>query len=47
MSLSLDMTDAMSQANRLVLDLTVEGTENDEGPCGLWRPVLLEIITPD
>ncbi len=46
-SLSFDMTDAMSQANRLVLDLTVEGTETDEGPCGLWRPVLLEIITPD
>ncbi len=46
-SLSFDMTDALSQTNRLVLDLTVEETENGGEPRGLWRPVLLEIITPE
>lgn len=46
-AVSFDITSLLAQTNRLQIDVTV-GNQCDGGkPCGLWRPVMLEVITPD
>jgi len=44
-SLSFEITPLLQPSNRLSLDLTVDHAQLAAGPCGLWRPVLLEIVT--
>ncbi len=45
--LSFDVTEMLEATNQLVIDLSVSGTPSSETPCGLWKPVLLEVITVD
>jgi hypothetical protein len=44
-SLSFDITELLQPANRVSLELTVDHTQIGPEPCGLWRPVLLEVVT--
>jgi len=46
-TLSFEITSLLQPTNRLTLELMVEDPEKHEKPCGLWRPVLLEIIMPE
>ena len=43
--LSFDVTPYLQPTNRLTLDLTVNSLPSTETPYGLWRPVLIEVIT--
>ncbi|MBX3437252.1 MAG: hypothetical protein KF861_07175 [Planctomycetaceae bacterium] len=46
-SQSFDITDRLVLSNQLQLDLTVSKTALATGPCGLWQPVFLEVITAE
>jgi hypothetical protein len=46
-SLSFEITPLLQPRNRLSLELTVGHAHLAAAPCGLWRPVLLEIVTPE
>ncbi len=44
-AISFEVTTALQTSNRLTLDLSVSAPPSSEIPYGLWRPVLLEVIT--
>jgi hypothetical protein len=46
-TLSFEITPLLQPSNLLTLELTVHAPEKRERSCGLWRPVLLEVITPE
>lgn len=44
---SFDVTNLLEPSNQLTLELSVSNTVSSENNCGLWQPVLLEVITLD
>lgn len=46
-AVSFDITGQTAATNHLQLELTVTDSASSSGPCGLWQPVFLEIITPE
>ena len=44
---SVEVTALLQPSNRLSLELTVDHAQLAAEPYGLWRPVVLEIVTPE
>jgi hypothetical protein len=42
--ISFDVTEQLADANRISLELYCRERPTPDRPCGLWQPVLLEIV---